>query len=166
MPASALRPATSPLAIRPAEKADCALILTLIRELAEYEKLAHEVKATVADLETTLFGPTSYAQVLIAEWEGEAAGFCLFFHNYSTFLGKPGLYVEDVYVREACRGHGIGKQLFAAAAAIARQRECGRMEWWVLDWNQPAIAFYEKFGARPMSEWTVWRLTKDKLETL
>jgi len=154
------------LSIRPAVKADCALILTLIRELAVYEKLEHEVKATLEGLETTLFGPTSYAQVLLAEWEGEVAGFCLFFHNYSTFLAKPGLYVEDAYVREAFRGHGIGKALFSAAASVARGRGCGRMEWWVLDWNQPAIDFYTKLGATPMSEWTVWRLTGDTLEQL
>ena len=167
MPSTA--PKTDPeraLAIRSAQQADCALILSLIRELAEYEKLAHEVVATLADLENTLFGPTSYAQVLLAEVGGEAAGFCLFFHNYSTFFGKPGLYIEDVFVREAFRGHGIGKALFAAAARVARERDCGRMEWWVLDWNRPAIDFYEKMGATAMSDWTVYRLTKEQLETL
>jgi GNAT superfamily N-acetyltransferase len=161
------QPLSSPdLTIRPATKADVPEILSMIRELADYEKLAHEVVATQEGLETTLFGTTSYAQVLIALWQGQVAGFSLFFHNYSTFLAKPGLYIEDVFVRPDFRAHGIGKALFSELASIARARNCGRMEWWVLDWNTPAIAFYNRMGAAAMDEWTVYRLTAQQLETL
>jgi len=155
--------ATAPTtAIRNATRADVPVILQLIRELAEYEKLAHEVVATEEGLENTLFGTKSTAEVLIAEEEGMAIGFCLFFHNYSTFLGKPGIYIEDVFVRTAHRGKGLGKMFFAEVGRIAHERECGRVEWWVLDWNKPAIDFYERMGAKPMSEWTVYRLTEEQ----
>ena len=161
-----LQPLGDTLHIRPAQPGDAALILSLIRELAEYEKLAHAVVADEATLAEHLFGAQPRAEVLIAEAQGKTAGFCLFFHNFSTFLGKPGLYIEDVYVREAFRGQGIGRQFFAALARIAEQRGCGRMEWWVLDWNQPAIDFYQRLGATPMDEWTVYRLTEEKFATL
>ena len=162
-----MQPALNPVsAQRLATKADAPVILTLIRELAEYEKLAHEVTATVTDLEKTLFGPTSYAEVLLAEVNGETAGFCLFFHNYSTFLGKPGIYIEDVYIRPAFRGQGLGKTLFATVAAIARNRNCGRIDWSVLDWNESAIELYRQMGATPMNEWTVYRLNKEQFEKM
>jgi GNAT superfamily N-acetyltransferase len=151
-------------AIRPAVRKDVPAILSLIRELAEYEKLVHEVVATEERLEETLFGPISHAEVLMAEEQGDAVGFCLFFHNYSTFLGQPGIYIEDIFVRPAYRGNGVGKKLFSRVAEIARDRKCGRVEWWVLDWNRPAIEFYERMGARPMSEWTVYRLTQEQFE--
>ena len=153
---------TADVAFRPATRADAPLILSLIRELAEYEQLAHEVVATQEGLENTLFGTTSYAEVILAEENGEPCGFCLFFHNYSTFLAKPGLYIEDIFVRPQFRGRGIGKALFDEVAAVASARGCGRIEWWVLDWNKPAIDFYESMGAKPMSEWTVYRLTHEQ----
>ncbi len=151
----------SKIRLRSAVKSDAPAILALIRKLAEFEKLSHEVSATVEGLETTLFGTRSYAEVLLAEdEEGTIASFCLFFHNYSTFLGKPGIYIEDIYVRPAFRGRGIGKTLFAEVAGLARERGCGRIEWWVLDWNESAIEFYTSMGAAPMGEWTVYRLTE------
>lgn len=161
-----LAEAVPDLHIHAATPADIPEILAMIRELATYEKLAHEVVATPALLEHSLFGERAYAEVRLARWQGTVAGFCLFFHNYSTFLGKPGLYVEDVYVRTPFRAHGIGKALFSDMAAIARQRGCGRMEWWVLDWNTPAIEFYKRLGAEAMSEWTVYRLNASQLESL
>jgi len=148
--------------IRSAAKADVPVILALIRELAEYEKLSHEVTASEKNLADTLFGARAYAEVLLAEEDGEAAGFCLFFHNYSTFLGKPGIYIEDVFVRSEFRGKGVGKALFGEVAAIAQERRCGRLEWSVLDWNKPALAFYAGMGAKPMDEWTVYRLTEEQ----
>lgn len=154
------------LAIRPATRRDVPTILLLIRELAAYEKLAGEVVATEAGLEKTLFGPKSYAEVLLAEEAGIVVGFCLFFHNYSTFLGKPGIYIEDIFVLPGHRGKKIGKQLFARVAEIAKDRDCGRIEWWVLDWNKPAIDFYQNMGARPMDEWTVYRLTQEQFEDI
>lgn len=141
-------------------------ILSLIRELADYEKLAHEVTATEDTLRETLFGTRRTAEVLLAYEKEELAGFCLFFHNFSTFLGKPGLYIEDLYLRPAYRGSGLGTRFFRELAAIAKARGCGRMEWWVLDWNEPAIHFYRKLGAKPMSEWTVYRLTEDDMAPL
>ena len=141
---------------------DVPVILAMIKELAEYEKLSAEVVATEAALENTLFGTKSYAEVVLAEEDGEATGFCLFFHNYSTFLGKPGLYIEDVFVCARHRGKGLGKMLFAEISRIAAERNCGRIEWWVLDWNKPAIDFYTTFGAKPMNEWTVYRLTEEQ----
>jgi GNAT superfamily N-acetyltransferase len=155
-----------PLSIRPATPEDAGLILTFIRELAEYEKLLHEVQADEAQLRATLFAPTPKVFARIAEAGGEPVGFALYFFNYSTFLGKHGLYIEDVYVRPAYRGCGYGTELFRDLARIALSEGCGRMEWWVLDWNDPAIAFYRKLGAEPMSDWTVFRLTRDALEPL
>mgnify|MGYP002784863604 CR=1 FL=1 len=151
---------------RRAEKKDVPVILQLIRELAAYEKLEHEVVTDEVTLEKSLFGEKPYAEVLLAETEGEIAGFCLFFHNFSTFLGKPGIYIEDIYVRPEYRGQGIGKEFFSEISAIAEQRKCGRVEWWVLDWNKPAITFYESMGAIAMDEWTVYRLPEEKYKRL
>ena len=156
----------APLWIRPATEDDVPLILHFIRELAEYEKLRHEAVATEEQIRQTLFGPRPYAEVVFAELEGEPVGFALYFHNYSTFLGKPGLYLEDLFVRPEVRGRGVGRRLLAHLAAIAKERGCGRMEWFVLDWNEPAIRFYRSLGARPMDEWTVYRLTGPELDAL
>jgi len=152
--------------IRPATRADAALILGFIRELAEYEKLLHEVKATPADIEQQLFGPKPAAECVIAELDGKPAGFALFFHNFSTFLAKPGLYLEDLYVKPELRGKGVGKQLLAHLAALALQRGCGRFEWAVLDWNAPAIKFYKSLGAEMMESWKINRLTGEALKRL
>ncbi len=152
--------------VREASEADVPLILSFVRELAEYEELSHEVVATEEGLREGLFGERRYAQVLIAERDGLPAGFALFFHNFSTFLGKPGMYLEDLYVRPAFRGAGIGKKLLAHLAKLAVARGCGRLEWWVLDWNEPSIGFYRKLGAVPMDDWTVYRLTGGALDEL
>ena len=146
------------LSIRPAVQADLPLIGELIRDLAIYEKLAHEVRFDEVVLGEKLFGPRPYAEVVIGELGGAAQGFALFFHNFSTFEGKPGIYLEDLYVREAARGSGLGKALLAHLAALAVERDCARLEWSVLDWNAPAIGFYQALGARAMDEWTVMRL--------
>ncbi|MBI1308304.1 MAG: GNAT family N-acetyltransferase [Proteobacteria bacterium] len=151
---------------RPATQADVSLILTFIRELADYEKLLSEVKADEATLTRHMFGNSPKSRALIAEVNGEAAGFALYFFNFSTFLGKPGIYIEDVYVREKHRNLGIGKGFFRQLAKIAMDEDCGRVEWWVLDWNKSAIGFYEKLGAQAMDEWTVYRLTGEKLKAL
>jgi len=145
--------------IRPAVEGDVPLILQLIRELAEYEKLPHEVTASEADLRASLFGARPDAEVIVAELDGSAAGYALFFHNFSTFHCKRGLYLEDLFVRPEFRGRGIGKQLLSRLAQLAVDRECARLEWVVLDWNESAIRFYESLGAVPMSDWTVYRLT-------
>jgi GNAT superfamily N-acetyltransferase len=152
--------------IRTAVEDDLALILRFIRSLAEYEKLADAVVATEESLRASLFGNPRFAEVLIAEEEGQPVGFALFFHNYSTFLGRPGLYLEDLFVVPEGRGRGYGKALLARLAAIAVERNCGRFEWAVLDWNRPAIEFYEALGARPVDEWTIFRVTGEALETL
>jgi GNAT superfamily N-acetyltransferase len=152
--------------IRSATVYDVPLIRALIEGLAEYEKLRHECVATDALLQEALFGARPYAEVLIAEREGGAAGFALFFHNFSTFLARPGIYLEDLYVRPECRGHGVGKALLRRLAALAVERNCGRLEWSVLDWNADAIGFYEQLGARPQDEWTVYRVTGDALTHL
>lgn len=154
------------IAIRPAVPADARLILAFIRELGEYERLSHEVVADEDGLTAQLFGERPRAEVLIAEVDGAAAGFALFFHNFSTFLGKPGLYLEDLFVRPAFRGHGLGKRLMARLARIAVERDCGRFEWSVLDWNTPAIDFYRNLGAAGMDEWTVQRVSGDALRAL
>ena len=154
------------LSIRPATVDDVPLIRALIGELAEYERLADAAVATDADLRAQLFGAHPAAEVLIGEVDGEAAGFALFFHNFSTFLGKRGLYLEDLFVRPAARGAGLGKHLMAALARIAVQRDCGRFEWSVLDWNAPAIGFYRRIGAVGMDEWTVQRLEGEALHAL
>ena len=152
--------------IRKAHKKDAALILSFIRELAEYEKLLHEVTATESQLDETLFGDKPTAEVVIGEFKGQPVGFALFFHNYSTFLGKPGLYLEDLYIKPEHRGSGLGKAMLSYLATVALERKCGRVEWWVLDWNSQAIEFYRKIGAEPMSEWTVQRVTGDALKIL
>ena len=154
------------LQIDRATAADVPLILAFIRELADYERLSDQVSATESALTQTLFGEHPAAEVLIARDDGKPAGFALFFANYSTFLAKPGIYLEDLYVRPALRGKGIGKALLTRIAALAVARGCGRFEWSVLDWNQPAIGFYQRLGAEPMSEWTVFRLTGDALKAL
>ena len=154
------------LSIRPATVDDVPLIRALIGELAEYERLGDAAVATDADLRAQLFGAAPAAEVLIGEVDGEPAGFALFFHNFSTFLGKRGLYLEDLFVRPAARGAGLGKHLMAALARIAVQRDCGRFEWSVLDWNAPAIGFYRRIGAVGMDEWTVQRLEGEALHAL
>ncbi len=149
----------SQLQIRTATADDVPVILQLIRELAEFEQLSHEVSATEASLHEHLFGPRPYAEVLVASVGEQPAGFALFFHNYSTFLAKPGIYLEDLYVREAWRSRGVGTALLQAVWQLAVARGCGRYEWSVLNWNKRAIDFYEKMGAKPMSEWTVYRVS-------
>jgi len=152
--------------IEPATERDVALILKFIKGLAEYERLEHEVVATEERLRATLFGARPGAEVLIGYGGSEAAGFALFFHNYSTFLGRPGIYIEDIFVLPEWRGKGLGRQLLIRIAALAVKRGCGRLEWSVLDWNEPAIRFYRKLGARAMEEWTVYRITGDSLARL
>lgn len=153
-------------AIRPAAAADLPLIAALIRELAEYEKLAHEVRFDEAVLGQKLFGARPYAEVAIGERDGVAQGFALFFHNFSTFEGRPGIYLEDLFVRPEARGSGLGKALLAHLAALAVERDCARLEWSVLDWNEPAIGFYRQLGARAMDEWTTMRLDGSSLAQL
>lgn len=154
------------LRIAPAESQDVPLILSLVRELAEFERLLDQVTASEEQLSESLFGERPYAEVVIA-WVGEeAAGFALFFHNYSTFLAKPGIYLEDLYVRPKFRGEGCGKALLVHLAALAVERGCGRLEWSVLDWNQRAIDFYESLGAKALDEWTMYRVTGDALTKL
>jgi GNAT superfamily N-acetyltransferase len=157
---------TNPLRIRDATEEDVPLILRFIRELAEYERLGHQVVATEADLARTLFGARRFAEVIVAEWDDVPAGFALFFHNFSTFLGRPGIYLEDLFVAPGERGRGVGRALLARLAAIAQERGCGRLEWWVLDWNEDAIRFYRGLGAEPMGDWTVFRLTGGSLASL
>jgi GNAT superfamily N-acetyltransferase len=154
------------LAIRPATPADLPLIAELIRALAEYEKLGHEVRFDEATLGQNLFGPRPYAEVLIGEVDGKALGLALFFHNFSTFEGRPGIYLEDLFVRPEARGKGLGKALLAELARLAVERGCARLEWWVLDWNAPSIGFYQSLGARPMDEWTVMRVDGAALAAL
>jgi GNAT superfamily N-acetyltransferase len=154
------------ISIRPASEQDTPLILQFIRGLADYEKLSHEVVATEAGLHKWLFGSRPMAEILIASWSGEPAGFALYFHNFSTFLGRPGIYLEDLFVELEHRGKGIGKALLIQLAKIAEERGCGRLEWAVLDWNRPSIEFYRKLGAVPMDEWTVFRLAGDSLHRL
>ena len=152
--------------IRFAIPQDVPSIAELIRALAEYERLSHEVVLCEADLREHLFGARPYAEVLLAEEAGQVVGFALFFHNYSTFLARPGLYLEDLFVRPASRGRGHGKELLQRLAQLALERGCGRMEWSVLDWNTPAIDFYRALGAVPMSDWTMFRLTGESLRRL
>ena len=158
--------ASIPRMIRSATPADVPAIARLIRALAEYEKLSHEVVLREEDLHQHLFGPKPYAEVVLAEAGGQVVGFALFFHNYSTFLAKPGIYLEDLFVFPEHRGQGHGKRLLSHLAKLAVERGCGRFEWSVLDWNAPAIAFYKSFGAVPMNEWTVFRVTGDALKRL
>ncbi len=152
--------------IRGAAPGDAPMILSFIKELAAYEKLEHEVVATEEDLRRTLFTTRPKAFVLIAEAEDGPCGFALYFFNYSTFLGKHGLYLEDLYVRPSHRGAGVGQAMLARLARIAKDNDCGRMEWWVLDWNELAIKFYRALGAEPMGDWTVFRLTGAPLTAL
>ena len=158
------------LSIRPATSVDLPLIAQFIRDLADYEKLADEVRFDEAVLGTKLFGTNGghgpYAEVIIGEIDGVPQGFALFFHNFSTFEGKPGVYLEDLFVRPAARGSGLGKALLSRLAAIAVERDCARLEWSVLDWNEPSIGFYKALGARMMDEWTVMRIDGAALETL
>jgi GNAT superfamily N-acetyltransferase len=152
--------------IEPATEADLPLILQLIQALADYEKLLPAVTATEDRLRTSLFGSNRAAEVLIGYANGEPAGFAVFFQNFSTFVGSPGLYLEDLFVVPAWRGRGLGRRLLAHLARIAVERDYGRMEWSVLDWNEPALAVYKKVGAQPMDEWTTYRLTGDALRAL
>lgn len=142
------------------------LLLSFIKELAEYERLSHEVSATEETLRESLFGDWRGAETLLAYSGGEPAGFALFFHNFSTFLGRSGIYLEDLYVRPEFRGSGIGRTLLVHLARLAEERGCGRLEWSVLDWNEPSIGFYESLGAVAMDDWTVYRLTGDALREL
>ncbi len=154
------------ISIRPATPADLPLIAELIRDLADYEKLAHVVRFDEAVLAAKLFGARPYAEVVIGGLSGIPQGFALFFHNFSTFEGRPGIYLEDLFVRPSARGSGLGKALLSHLAALAVERDCARLEWSVLDWNAPAIGFYQALGARSMDEWTVMRVDGAALERL
>jgi GNAT superfamily N-acetyltransferase len=154
------------ITIVPANERDLPLVHAFIRELAEYERLLHEVHATEEALRRTLFGPNPAAEIVIAYDEREPAGFALFFQSYSTFLARPGLYLEDLFVRPAARQKGIGRKLLEHLAALAVSRGYGRLEWRVLDWNEPAIRFYRSIGAEPLADWTVFRVTGDALLAL
>jgi GNAT superfamily N-acetyltransferase len=157
---------TANIVIRPAKREDVPAILELIRALATYERAPNEVTATEEELVEVLFGKKPAAELLLVLEKDAAAGFAVFFYNFSTWLGRPGLYLEDLFVRPEHRGKGYGRSLLVELAKIARERGCGRMEWAVLDWNDPAIQFYRKLGAKPMDEWTVFRLTRDGIERL
>ena len=152
--------------IRPANESDLPVILELIRDLAEYERDPNAVVATEAGLRDVFFGAKPAAEVLLALEDAKAIGFAVFFQNFSTWLGRPGLYLEDLFVRPSDRGKGYGRALLERLAQIAYERGCGRMEWAVLDWNEPAIQFYKKLGAQPMHDWTVFRLTRDEIARL
>jgi GNAT superfamily N-acetyltransferase len=158
--------ATSGLHIDPASKADVPLILSFIKGLAEYERLPHQFVATETSLRESLFGTRRYAEVVIARLDGHPAGFALFFYNFSTFLAKPGLYLEDLFVLPDCRGKGIGKALLIYLAKLAVARNCGRFEWAVLDWNTSAIEFYKGLGAVPLNDWRLFRLSGESLAKL
>jgi GNAT superfamily N-acetyltransferase len=154
------------LSIRPATPTDLPLIAQFIRDLAEYERLAHEVRFDEAVLGERLFGERPYAEVLIGGIDGCPQGFALFFHNFSTFEGRPGIYLEDLFVRPAARGAGLGKALLKRLAALAVERDCARLEWSVLDWNEPSIRFYKNLGAKPMDEWMIFRVDGSALDSL
>ena len=153
------------LTFRNAQREDTALILRFIRELADYEHMLDEVVADVPTLESWIFDKQK-AEVIFALEDGKEVGFALFFHNFSTFLGRAGIYLEDLYVRPECRGRGYGKAILKKLASIAVERGCGRLEWWCLDWNRPSIDFYLSLGAQPMSDWTVYRIAGDTLKQL
>jgi GNAT superfamily N-acetyltransferase len=157
---------TDNITIRPATEAEVPLISGFIRDLARYERLEHEMVATEEGLTKTLFGERRYAEVVFACVDGEPVGFALFFHNYSTFLGKPGIYLEDLFVRPEARGRGVGKRLLAWLAHATVERDCGRLEWSVLDWNEPSIGFYRGLGAVLKEEWQIFRLTGEALQAL
>jgi GNAT superfamily N-acetyltransferase len=154
------------IGIRPASEEDVPLILSFVRELAGYERLLHEVSATEDLLRFPLFGERRGAEVVIGQHANEPAGFALFFHNFSTFLGRPGIYLEDLYVRPEFRGHGIGRAMLVYLAGLAKERDCGRLEWSVLDWNEPAIRLYRGIGAVSMDDWTVYRVAGEDLDEL
>jgi GNAT superfamily N-acetyltransferase len=154
------------LEIRAATEDDVPLILSLIKELAGYERLSHEAVATEETLRASLFGERQVAETLLAHLGDDPAGFAHFFYNFSTFLDRPGIYLEDLYVRPEYRGAGVGRALLVHLAGLARHRDCGRLEWSILDWNEPAIGFYESIGASPVSGWTVYRVTGRALEEL
>ena len=154
------------LEIRNATEADVSLILRFIRDLARYEKLEHKVVVTEESLRRTLFGNPRFAEVIFASVDGVEVGFALFFHNYSTFLGQPGIYLEDLFVDPQMRGRGVGKALLAHLARLAKERGCGRLEWAVLDWNTPSIEFYKSLGAVPLDDWITFRLIGEALEKL
>ena len=154
------------ISIRSAGEGDVAVILQFIRDLAKYEHLEHEVVATEAMLREALFGGRPYAEVVLACSSGEPVGFALFFHNFSTFLGQPGIYLEDLFVLPEARGRGLGRRLLGWLAATAVERGCGRLEWAVLDWNEPSIRFYRNLGAKPLEEWRLFRLTGEALSQL
>jgi GNAT superfamily N-acetyltransferase len=157
--------AASPgLSVRTACEADVGVIQAMIRELAEYERLTHIVVSTEADLRTNLFGTSPAAEALVSELDGRVEGFALFFHNYSTFVGKRGIYLEDLFVRPHARGRGLGAALLTHLAQLAVKRGCGRLEWAVLDWNEPAIEFYRRLGAAVLPDWRICRLTGDSLQ--
>lgn len=151
--------------IRIAKEEDISLILKLIKELADYEKLLSEVVATEEILRESLF-KRNMAEVIIGELNGKPIGFALFFHNFSTFLGKPGIYLEDLYIKPAFRGREFGKQMLGYLANLCEERDCGRLEWWCLDWNKSSIEFYKKLGAEPMDNWTTFRITGESLKKL
>lgn len=157
---------TNNFEIKAATVNDVALILSFIKELAEYEKLAHEVVATEEILRESLFGQHPAAKVIIGYLDNKPVSFALFFHNFSTFLGRPGIYLEDLYVKAEARGQGIGQKMLAYLANLAKSLHCGRLEWWVLDWNKKAIDFYKRIGAEAMDEWTVFRVSGDNLDAL
>ena len=154
------------ISLRAITVADVPQVLAFIRELAVYEQLEHEVVATPEQIRAALFGPRPYAECLFACLDGEPVGFALWFHNFSTFKGRPGLYLEDLYVRPAARGRGLGRRMLQELARLALERGCARFEWAVLDWNAPSIAFYESLGARPADDWTIYRVTGAALERL
>jgi GNAT superfamily N-acetyltransferase len=156
----------SQLQIRKAKESDAHVIVWFIRQLAEYERLSHEAVMTEESLRQSLFGPQPAAEVLLGYSGDKPAAFAVFFHNFSTFLGKPGLYLEDLFVIPEMRGRGFGRAMLVELARIARERNCGRFEWAVLDWNEPAIEFYKKLGAVPMNEWTIFRVAGEALERL
>lgn len=154
------------ISIRPVREDEVELVLGFIRELAEYERLAHEVSATPEDLTAALFGARPFVEAIVGCIDGEPQGFALYFHNFSTFLGKPGLYLEDLYVRPAARGRGLGSRMLAWLARLALERGCGRFEWAVLDWNEPALKVYRALGARACDDWTLHRVTGEALKEL
>jgi GNAT superfamily N-acetyltransferase len=157
---------TSMLEIKPATKNDAGIILELIKDIAEYEKLSDQVEATKESIIKYLFDEKAFAECLIGFENKVPIGFALFFHNYSTFVSRPGIYLEDLFVKEKYRGKGYGKKLLLSLVKIAQERNCGRVEWSVLNWNKPAIDFYESLGATPMNEWTVYRLNQKAINEL
>jgi len=157
---------SSNFVIRAAIENDAAVILSLIKELAEYEHLSHEVEATEEEIRLSLFGDRPVAEALIGEHQGVPISFALFFYNFSTFLGKPGIYLEDLYVKPAYRSNGFGRKMLAHISRLAKERHCGRFEWSVLDWNEPAIRTYDRLNAKPMKEWILYRLTGEALNKL